>query len=328
MKRRDFIALLGGTVATWPFAVSLGTPTLAREPSKITILHSGFPNRTPIHLLFEALGKLGYENDRTATIDLLGGEGDPNRLNALVAQIGAQRPDVIIAITSPAALALKEAKLTVPVVFAFVSDPVGLGIVESFAHPGGNFTGVTYNEAELGGKRLELLIDAIAGMTHVAVLWNPLFPGDAAALESIRGSASTRGIAVFARELRGMGDLSPAFDDVTRAGAQAAVFMTDNVMFGHRKQVAELALAHRLPTIHSFRLEAVDGGMISYGPGIEDRYRRVAALADRILKGVRPSELPVEQPTKFELIVNLRTAKALGLTIPESFLLRADEVIE
>src|SRR6266850_5620915 len=171
MKRRDFIALLGGTVATWPFAVSLGTPTLAREPSKIIILHSGFPNRTPIHLLFEALSKLGYENDRTATIELLGGEGDPNRLNALVAQIGAEKPDVIIAITSPAVLAIKEAKLIIPVVFAFVPDPVGLGIVESLAHPGGNFTGVTYSESGLGGKRLELLLEAVAGTKRIAVLW-------------------------------------------------------------------------------------------------------------------------------------------------------------
>ena len=178
MRRREFIKLFGAAAA-WPFAVAAGTPALAAEPPKITILHSGFPNRTPIHLLIEALGKLGYENDRTAKIDLLGGEGDPDRLNALVAQIGAQKPDVIIAITSPAVVALKEAKLTIPVVFAFVPDPVGLGIVESLAHPGGNFTGVTYSESGLGGKRLELLLDAIAGTTKIAVLWNPSFPGHA-----------------------------------------------------------------------------------------------------------------------------------------------------
>ncbi len=322
MKRREFIRLLGVAAAgAWAF------PASAQQRPRISILHSGFPNRTPIHLLFEALVKLGYENGRTATIDLLVGEGDPNRLNALVAQIGAQKPDVIIAITSPAVVALREAKLTIPVVFAIVTDPVGLGIVESLAYPGGTFTGITYSEAELGGKRLELLIDAVPGTRHVAVLWSPLLLENVPILESIRRSASARGIEVFSRELRGEGDLSPAFDDATRAGAQAAVFVTDNVMFGHRKQIAELALAHRLPTIHSFRLEAVDGGMMFYGPS-GDRYGRVAALADRILKGARPSELPVEQPTKFELVINLKTAKALGLTIPESFLLRADEVIE
>lgn len=162
MRRRKFIASFSAGVA-WSFAATLGTPALTREPPKIIILHSGFPNRTPIHLLFEALRKLGYENDRTAKIELLGGEGDSNRLSALVAQIGSQKPDVVIAITSPAVVALKEGRLHIPIVFAFVPDPVGLGVVESLAHPGGYFTGVTYSESALGGKRFELLLDAITG---------------------------------------------------------------------------------------------------------------------------------------------------------------------
>jgi ABC-type uncharacterized transport system substrate-binding protein len=320
MRRREFIAGL--------LAASVPTAARAQEWPRISVLHSGFPNRTPIHLLFEALGKLGYENGHTATIDLLGGEGNADRLNALVAQLAAQAPGVIIAITSPAVLSLKKARLTTPVVFAFVPDPVRLGIVESLAHPGGNFTGVTYSETVLGGKRLELLLDAVPGTTRIAVLWSPSFPENAAILESIRGSASARGIVVFSRELHGVEDLAPAFDDATRAGAQAVVFMTDNLMFGHRKQVAELALAHHLPSMHSFPPEVRDGGLMFYGPSQGENYRRAAALADRILKGARPAELPVEQPTTFELVVNLKTAKALGLTIPESLLLRADEVIE
>lgn len=325
MRRREFIKCLSAALS---LALPVGTPACAGEPSKITILHSGFPNRTPIHLLIEALAKLGYENNRTAKIDLLGGEGDPDRLNSLVAQIGAQRPDVIIAITSPAAVALRNARLSVPVVFAFVPDPVGLGIVESIAHPGGNFTGVTYSEAGVGGKRLELLLDAIAGMTRVAVLLNRSFPGHSAALESIRTLAAIRGVEVFVRETKSVEDLEPAFEDVQRAKAQAAVFMADNVMFGSRKKVAELALKYRLPTMHSFPPEVRDGGLMFYGPSNEENYMRSAALVDRILKGARPSELPVEQPTKYELIINLKTAKALGLAMPESFLLRADEVIE
>jgi putative ABC transport system substrate-binding protein len=320
MRRREFIAGL--------LAASVPTAARAQEWPRISVLHSGFPNRTPIHLLFEALGKLGYENGHTATIDLLGGEGNADRLNALVAQLAAQAPGVIIAITSPAVLSLKKARLTTPVVFAFVPDPVRLGIVESLAHPGGNFTGVTYSETVLGGKRLELLLDAVPGTTRIAVLWSPSFPENAAILESIRGSASARGIVVFSREFHGVEDLAPAFDDATRAGAQAVVFMTDNLMFGHRKQVAELALAHHLPSMHSFPPEVRDGGLMFYGPSQGENYRRAAALADRILKGARPAELPVEQPTTFELVVNLKTAKALGLTIPESLLLRADEVIE
>jgi putative ABC transport system substrate-binding protein len=320
MKRRRFlIGLLTGLVVTG---------ARAQQRVRITILHSGFPNRTPIHQLFEALSKLGLEHGRTATIDLLGGEGDPDRLSALVVQIGVQKPDVIIAITSPAVVALKEAKLTIPVVFAFVPDPVGLGIVESLARPGGNFTGVTYSESGLGGKRLELLLDAIAGTTKIAVFWNPSFPGHADALESTRTSASAHGIEVFSRELKGIEDLETAFDDAIRAKTQAAVFMADNVMFGNRKRVAELALKQRLPTIHSFPSEVEDGGLMFYGPSNGENYRRAAALTERILKGKRPSELPVERPTKFELIINLKTAKALGLTISEAFLLRADQVIE
>jgi len=320
MRRREFIAGL--------LAASLPMAATAQARPRIVILHSGFPKQTPIHLLLEALGKLGYDDNRTATIDLLGGEGDPGRLSALVVQLGAQKPDVIIAITSPAVLALKAAALTTPVVFAFVPDPVGQGIVESLAHPGGNFTGVTYSEAGLGGKRLELLIDAIAGTTNIAVIWSPSFPGNADALDSIRKAASGRGIEVFSREVKALDDLESAFDDAVRAKVQAAVFMTDNAMFGNRKQVAEFALAHHLPTIHSFPPEVQDGGLMSYGPSNAENYQRAAALADRVLKGTRPSELPVELPTKFELVVNLKSAKALGLAIPESFLLRADQVIE
>jgi putative tryptophan/tyrosine transport system substrate-binding protein len=318
MRRREFIALI---------SAALATPALAQERRRISILHSGFPNSTPIHLFFEALRALGYEDGRTATIDLLGAEGDADRLKALVAQLAAQKPDIIIAFTSPAALALKQAGLAVPVVFLFVPDPVALGIVESLAHPDGNFTGVTYSEAALGGKRLDLLVDALPGIKRVAVLWGS-FAEHAALLESIRGSASAHGIAIFTRELRGAEDLAPAFDDAARAEAQAVVFMTDNALFAHRKEIAELALAHRLPSIHSFPPEAQDGGLMSYNPDLAESYRRAAALADRILKGARPADLPVEEPTRFTFIVNLKTAKALGLTIPQSLLARADEVIE
>jgi putative ABC transport system substrate-binding protein len=326
MRRREVIKLL--TAAAWPLALSLGAPARAAERPKITILHSGFPHRTPIHVLIEALAKHGYDNNRTAKVDILAGEGDPLQLSGLVAQIGAQRPDVIIAITSPAAVALKSAKLAIPVVFAFVPDPVGLGIVQTLAQPGGDFTGVTYSEAGVGGKRLELLLDAIAGTTRIAVFLNPSFPGHSAALESIRMLALKRGVEVISREVRAVDELEPAFDDAKRANAQAAVFMADNVMFGYRRQVAEQALRQRLPTIHSFPPEVRDGGLMFYGPSNEESYQRCAALTDRILRGARPSELPVEQPTRYELIVNLKTAKALGLTMPESFLLRADEVIE
>jgi len=300
----------------------------AQERRRISILHSGYPNRTPIGLLFRELGRLDYEDGRTAAFELLGGEGDPDRLAALVAHLVRQRPDVIIAITSPAALALKQAGPATPVVFAFVPDPVGLGLVESLAHPGGGFTGVTYSDAALGGKRLELLLDAIPPVRRVAILWSRQLSESAAILGSIRSAAASRGVEIVSREVQGIEDLAPAFREAARAEAQAAIVLSDNVMFGHRRRIADLALAHRLPSMHAFASEAHDGGFMSYGPSMGENYRRAAALADRILEGARPANLPVEQPTKFELVVNLKTADTLGLAIPPSLLARADEVIE
>jgi putative ABC transport system substrate-binding protein len=324
IERRKFLATLGGAAVAWPLAAR----ALAEERPRISILHSGFPNRTPIHLLFEALQTLGYEHGRTATIDLYGAEGDSGRLTALVGQLAAQRPNVIIGLTTPAARALKQAGVTTPVVFAFVSDPVGLGIVESLARPGANFTGVSYSDAIIGGKRLEYLIDAVPGTKRVAVLWSRLFPENVPLFENIARSASTRGIEIVSRELRGAEDLALAFEDAARAGVQCVIFLTDNTMFGRRKEIAELALAHRLPSIHSFPPEVRDGGLMSFGPDNVDAYRRAAALADRILKGVHPADLPVEEPTRFTLAVNLKTAAALGIALPPTILIRADEVIE
>ena len=327
MIRREFIALAGGAAVAWPLVTPLATIAQAQKRPRIAILHSGFPNRTPIHLLLEALRALGYEDGSTATIELLGGEGNADRLNTLIAHLAAQRPDVIIAITSPAVLGLKQAALPTPVVFAFLSEPVGLGIVESAAHPGGNFTGITYSEAPLGGKRLELLVDALPGTKRVGVLWSP-HPEFAAFLENIRRSGLARGIEIFSREIRDLEDLPAAFGDARRGGAQAVIFMANNLTFGYRKEIAELEIANHLPAVHSFSVEVADGSLMSYGPDMAESYRRAAALADRILRGARPADLPVEDPTRFTLVVNMKTAKALGITLPELILARADEVIE
>ena len=316
LKRRDFISALGGAVA-WPIVAGA-----QRQPQRrIIILHSGFPNRTPIHLLFEPLRTLRYEDGRTATVELLGGEGDPDRLKTLVAMLVAERPDVIIALTEPAALALKQADVTTPVVFAFVSDPIGLGIVKSLARPGGNFTGVTYSDAVLGGKRLELLMDALPGTQRIAVIWSSrsMAGNNRGLLNTISDAARTRDVDIFPRELHDADDLSTAFDSAKSSGAGAAIFMSDNVLFGRRKEVAALALARRLPTIHSFVPEVEDGGLMSFGPNVDESYTRAAALTDA---------LPVEEPTRFTLAVNLKTAAALGIVIPPAILVRADKVIE
>lgn len=307
MRRRSI--LVGLVVAP------LARPARAAEPRQISILHSGFPNRTPIARLYAALRELGYEDQRTASIELLGGEGDPDRLKKLVKQVAEGKPDVTIALTSPAVRALKEAGVATPVVFAFVPDPVGQGLVASLAHPGGNFTGITFSDTTLGGKRLDLLLDALPGMRRVAIIWGRGLAEAGAIVDAIRVAAQARGVAVFSRGLDGVDDLVPACAEAGPSGAQAVVVISDNAMFGHRKEIAELALAHHLPSMHSFSPEVEDGGLMSYGPEIEESYRRAAALADRILRGRNRAELPVEEPTRFTLVINLKTANALGLKI-------------
>jgi len=298
----------------------------AQKLPRIAILHSGYPRLTPINVLYEALAGLGYSDGRSAHIELLSGEGNEGRLAAQVDRLVAEKPDVIIAVTPPAVVALKKAGIATPVVFTFVVDPVSLGIVQSLAKPGGNFTGMTFSEALLGGKRLGLLVEAVEPK-RVAVLWGR-FSDQMPVVENIRASAVQRGIEIFARQFRDADDLEPAFAEAAGAGSQAVIFMADNRTFGERKRVAALALAHRMPSMHSFAAEVEDGGLMFYGPSLAETYQRAAALAGRILKGTPPGNLPVEQPTRFELIINTATAKALGLTLPPSLLAQADLLLD
>jgi putative ABC transport system substrate-binding protein len=295
---------------------------------RIVILHSGFPRRTPIDHLFDALRERGYEDGRTAKIELLGGEGDADRLKALVAEIVSEKPDVTIAVTSPAALGLKHAGLLTPIVFAFVSDPVGQGIVASLAQPGSNFTGISYSETKIGSKRLEFLLGAVPTAERVAIIWGSGFPENAAMANAVEAAAQVRSLPALSRKVTQLNDLAPAFEDVARFGATALIFLTDNLLFGHRKEIAELALSHHLPSMHSFPPEVQDGALMSYGPDVEEEYQRAAALADRILKGASPADLPVEEPTRFNLVINIKTAKTFGLSIPPTLLALADQVIE
>jgi putative tryptophan/tyrosine transport system substrate-binding protein len=322
MRRRDLIAMLGGAALAWPLDAG------GQERRRIVILHSGFPRRTPIDRLYAALSERGYVEHQTAEIRLLGGEGDVDRLKTLVVEIMSRRPDVTIALTSPAVRALKDAGLTAPVVFAFVPDPVGQGIVASLAHPAGNFTGITYSETAIASKRLEVLLDAVPGTRQVAIIWGRGLPENAAMVKATQAAAQTRGLTIFSRGVGNVADLAVAFDRATASGATALVLLTDNLMFGRRKEIAELALSHHLPSIHAFSPEVGDGGLLSYGPDLEESYQRAAALADRILRGASPADLPVEEHTRFDLVINLKTAKAFGLAIPPTLLARADEVIE
>ena len=251
--------------------------------------------------------------------------GRPEHLPALAAELVRQQPDVIIAGGGLPALALKQATSTIPIVMAASVDPVGQGLVQSLARPGGNVTGMSLQSTETIGKRLELLKELVSGAAPVAVLWYRADPLDWQVAEA---AARSRGWKLLSLELRDVGEIEAAVK--TAAGAQASglLVLGGGVFFAHAKRIADLATGHRLPTMFGLRPLAEAGGLMSHGPDLNDIWRRAATYVDKILKGAKPGDLPVEQPTKFELVINLKTAGTLGITIPQSLLLRADEVIE
>jgi len=257
--------------------------------------------------------------------------GKFDRLPALAAELVALKVDVIVASSTPAALAAKQATRTLPIVFAAAGDPVASGLVTSLARPGGNVTGLAVLAPELVGKCLELLTQAVPGVSRVAVLWYPGGHGERTEKNILTG-AEVAGRALGVRlqfvETRGPADFDGAFAEMTRARAGALTVLPSNMLINERRRLVDLAAKNRLPAVYGSR-EFVDaGGLMAYGPNFADMFRRAATYVDRILKGAKPADLPVEQPTKFELVINLKTAKALGLTIPQSLLLRADQIIE
>ncbi len=258
-------------------------------------------------------------------------EGKLERLPDLAAELVALKVDVILAGGAPQALAAKQATRTLPIVFAAAADPVTSGLVTSLARPGGNVTGLSSFSPELVGKRLEQLTQAVPGVSRVAVLWQPGGLGERTEKDMLKEAdvaARALGVRLQFVEARGPGDLDRAFSDMTRARAGALTVLTSLVFLGERRRLVDLAAKNRLPAVYPQR-EFVDaGGLMAYGANLADNYRRAATYVDKILKGTKPGDLPVEQPTKFELVINLKAAKVLGLTIPPSLLLRADEVIE
>jgi putative ABC transport system substrate-binding protein len=258
-------------------------------------------------------------------------EGQLERLPALAAELVALKVDVILAVATPQALAAKQATRTIPIVFAATGDAVADGLVASLARPGGNVTGLSFFTPELVGKRLELLKQTVPGVSRVAVLWNPGGLGESTekdVLKRAEVAARAIGVQLHFVEARGPADFDRVFSDMTRARAGALTVLTSAMLFEERKRLVDLVAKNRLPAVYPWR-EFVDaGGLMAYGPDLADLFRRAATYVDKILKGAKPGDLPVEQPTKFELVINLKTAKALGLTIPPSLLQRADQVIE
>jgi putative ABC transport system substrate-binding protein len=324
MKRRDLITLLGGAAAAWPLAARAQS-TVAR----IGFLRQAGPDDKHFDAFRGGLRAAGYIEGQNVVIEQRYAAGAYDHLRQLAMELVHSKVDVIVVDGTAAAKACKETTTTIPVVFTLAVDPVADGLAASVAHPGGDLTGLTMATGyELAGKRLELLKDMVAGLSRVAVLSNPGNPPHIHYLRETERVATALGLGVQAFEVRSSSDLPGAFAAMANWHGNGLVTLTDGMLFSQRAQVIELALKSKLPAVYPEAEFPAAGGLASYGPSLPDLFRRAASYVDKILKGAKPADLPIEQPTKFELVVNLKTAQALGLAITREFQLRADEVIE
>jgi putative ABC transport system substrate-binding protein len=329
MDRRTFLAGTGVVLLAAPLAAE------AQQAAKIArIGYLSINAVTGRHLteaFRQALRDLGYVEGGNVVMEYRDAEGRAERLPALAAELLALKVDVIVAPSTPAALAAKQATSTLPIVFIGASVPVTDGLVTSLARPGGNVTGLSVLASELVGKRLELLKQAVPGVSRVAVLWQPGGQGERTDKDLVKEAevaARALGVRLQLVEARGPADIDRAFADMTRARAGALAVLGSPMLFAERRRLADLAAKNRLPAVYARREWVEAGSLMAYGPNVADLFRRAATYVDKILKGAKPGDLPVEQPQKFELVINLKTAKALGLTIPPSLLGRADEIIQ
>jgi putative ABC transport system substrate-binding protein len=308
-------------------------PLAAQGPPAGKIARIGYLGMTPstpslTESFRQGLRDLGWVEGRNFSMEFRNAGGKPERLAELAGELVALKVDVIVALGSQATAAAKQATSTIPIVMSSSGDAVGTGLVASLARPGGNVTGLTFISPESSGKRLELLKEAVPGATRVAILWTPADPPRRLEYKNTEVAAQRLGVELLSLELAGPEHLESRFAAMIRERAQALIVFTDPITSAERKRIADLATKRRLPTISGFGLYAEAGVLMSYGPNLGDLYRRAAMYVDKILNGAKAADLPVEQPTKFELVINLRTARALGLTIPRSLLARADQLIQ
>ena len=329
MERRTLLGALAGGL--------LAAPVVAEAQPAAKIARIGFlalnmaANPHLVEAFLQGLRDLGYVEGRNVVIEYRDAAGKPERLPALAAELLALKVDVILAAGEPHALAAKRATKTIPIVFTATADPVASGLVTSLSRPGGTVTGLSSVGPDLVGKRLELLKQVVPGVSRVAVLWQPGAADERTERDLLKGTevaARALGVRLQFVEARGPAEFEGAFAAMTKARAGALTVLGSPMLLIERRRLVDLAAKHRLPAVYPSR-ESVDaGGLMSYGANAADLYRRAATYVDKILKGAKPGDLPVEQPTKFELVINLKTAKALGLTIPASLLHRADQVLE
>ena len=326
MRRRDFIVLFAVGTTMWPLQAHAQQ---SRKMPRIGILLPGTPPSFSLRTkaFLDGLRELGYEDGRTIAIEWKWGNDQLDTLSGLAADLVRSDVDVIVTGGTSAAKALKAATRTIPIVMAIVGDPVAADLVDSLARPGGNATGFSIVAPELGTKRLELLKEIVPNLSTIAVLSNTKNPQSKIEMKEMQIAAQAMGIQLHPAEISTEDGLEDAFAVMNKA-AQAVIVLTDPILFSQRKRTVDLANKYKLPAVYFFQGFVEEGGLMSYGPSDADLFRRAAGYVDRILKGTKPGELPVEQPTKFDLYINLKTAKALGLTIPATLLATADEVIE
>src|SRR5262245_30435869 len=326
MRRREFITLLGGAAAAWPFAVR------AQQPAKLPTVGYLGANTPSVEsqrtaAFAQRLHELGWIEGRTIAIEIRWAEGRDDRYAEIAAEFVRLKVDVIVTAGTAAVLAAKQTTSVIPIVFAVAGDPVNTGLVASLARPGGNVTGLSLQATDLVSKRLELLREVVPRLRRLAILSNVSNPLGVLEMREVQATAHTLGLEVATSEIRQAADITPAFDALM-GRADALYVVAGPLITTNRIRINTLALGARLPTMHGQGDNVEAGALMSYGPNFPDLHRRAADYVDKILRGVKPGDLPVEQPIKFDFVINVTTAKVLGLTIPESFLLRADKVIE
>jgi putative tryptophan/tyrosine transport system substrate-binding protein len=323
MRRRDFIAALGVAPAMWPFTAR------AQRPATIPLI--GYLDSSGLPHWYEGfkrgLNDLGYVQGQTIAIEHRSAAGQAERLPALAAELVSLQPKIIVASGSPAAVAARKVTATIPIVFTFATDPIGLGLVASLARPGGNITGQSNQGPGLVGKRLQLLAEMVPGVSRFGVVWTPSFTANHADFGEMQKAAATLRLELNSFEVTRPSDFDAAFKEAAARTSGAAV-LSGPLIFTHRERVVAAAARHKVPAIYYDAEYAESGGLVSYGPSLVGLHSSAAVFVDKILKGEKPADLPVQQPTRFKLVVNMKAAKALGLTVPPTLLVRADEVIE
>jgi ABC-type uncharacterized transport system substrate-binding protein len=328
MRRRDFLALFGAATGGWSFSAH-GQESAKKRligflgPSSLSLEHR------QVAAFLDKLKELGHVEGETLAVEFAWAEGHDDRLAVLAEELVRLKPDVIVTTGTPGTLAAKRATSNIPIVFASSGNPITAGLVQSLSRPGGNITGMTYSGPELEGKRVQLVMDLVPNLSRIAVIRNPTNPGSVGWYEQTRGAAAALGVTLDpVTQASQASELKKAFAVIANAKPHAMMAFADRFLLAHREEIVNFAAKNRLPATYPYLDYVEAGGLMSYAPSEIDQFHRTASYVDKILRGAKPEDLPVQEPVKFEFAINLKTAKALGLTIPPTLLARADEMIE